>query len=217
MVDISHESLMRIWVRLKNWVDDEADAVQMYQRLAEAANMYQVGKAGLWRPPDLQLALNWQVKHKPTLVWGQRYHPAFERTMIFLEYSKKEFETEQRIKELEAKRRLQRARVVALVLGAFLVVALIAFVYALIQQTEAKKQQKLAQQNEARAVEQQGLAEKARKDAEAQRDRANEQTQIAEKAKKEALDNLDDATRQKARAEEQTILCLNNEKYAMAN
>src|SRR6478609_5106930 len=60
MIDISHESLMRIWVRLKNWVDDEADAVQMYSRLAEAAAMYQVGKAGLWRPPDLQLALNWQ-------------------------------------------------------------------------------------------------------------------------------------------------------------
>jgi hypothetical protein len=57
MIDISHESLMRIWVRLKNWVDDEAEAVQMYIRLAEAASMYQVGKAGLWRPPDLQLRL----------------------------------------------------------------------------------------------------------------------------------------------------------------
>jgi hypothetical protein len=56
MIDISHESLMRIWVRLKNWVDDEAEAVQMYIRLAEAASMYQVGKAGLWRPPDLQLS-----------------------------------------------------------------------------------------------------------------------------------------------------------------
>src|SRR5258707_2950239 len=145
MVDISHESLMRIWVRLKNWVDDEAEAVQMYQRLAEAATQYQVGKAGLWRPPDLQLALNWQTKHKPTLVWGQRYHPAFERTLISLEYSKKEFETEQRIKELEAKRRLQRARVTALVLGAFLVVALIAFVYALVQQTAAKENAVLAQ------------------------------------------------------------------------
>lgn len=93
MIDISHESLMRIWIRLKNWVDDEAEAVQMYLRLAEAAAMYQVGKAGLWRPPDLQLALNWLAKHKPTLVWGQRYHPAFERTMVFLEYSRKEFET----------------------------------------------------------------------------------------------------------------------------
>src|SRR5258708_19816986 len=98
MIDISHESLMRIWVRLKNWVDDEADAVQMYQRLAEAANMYQVGKAGLWRPPDLQLALNWQGKHKPTLVWGQPYHPAFERTTIFLQSSKKKFKPKHTIK-----------------------------------------------------------------------------------------------------------------------
>ncbi|MFN8886158.1 MAG: High-affnity carbon uptake protein Hat/HatR, partial [Cyclobacteriaceae bacterium] len=130
MIDISHESLMRIWVRLKNWVDDEADAVQMYLRLAEAAAMYQVGKAGLWRPPDLQLALNWQAKHKPTLVWGQRYNPAFERTIIFLEYSKKEFETEQRIKELEQKRKLERARTTAIVFGVLMVIALLFLVFA---------------------------------------------------------------------------------------
>src|SRR5882762_6741290 len=159
MIDISHESLMRIWVRLKNWVDDEADAVQMYQRLAEAANMYQVGKAGLWRPPDLQLALNWQVKHKPTLVWGQRYHPAFERTMIFLEYSKKEFETEQRIKELEQKRKLQWARTTAIVFGALMVVAILFLIYAFIQRAAAKVQEEkananaiIAQQNAEKAV-----------------------------------------------------------------
>src|SRR5690349_2702589 len=144
MVDISHESLMRIWVRLKNWVDDEAEAVQMYTRLAEAASMYQVGKAGLWRPPDLQLALNWQAKHKPTLVWGQRYHPAFERTMIFLEYSKKEFETEQRIKELEQKRKLRNARITAIVLGTATVVSLMFLVYAFYQQTIAKKNEAAA-------------------------------------------------------------------------
>src|SRR5882762_8919085 len=217
MVDISHESLMRIWVRLKNWVDDEAEAVQMYQRLAEAASQYQVGKAGLWRPPDLQLALNWQAKHKPTLVWGQRYHPAFERTMIFLEYSKKEFETEQRIKELEAKRRLQRARVVAAVLGTFLVVALIAFVYALIQQTEAKRQEKLAKDNEAKAVVQTKLAvaEKAR--AEKQTEIAKAQTKIAEEATRQAELNLEEAKRQKAIAEEQTSLAVKNEILAKSN
>ena len=139
IVDISHESLMRIWIRLKNWVNEEAEAVQMYLRLAEAASMYQVGKAGLWRPPDLQLALNWQVKHKPTLVWGQRYHPAFERTMVFLEYSKKEFETEQKIKELQRKRQLQRARVTALFMGAATVVSLLFLLYAFQQKSEADK------------------------------------------------------------------------------
>lgn len=200
MIDISHESLMRIWVRLKNWVDDEADAVQMYLRLAEAANMYQVGKAGLWRPPDLQLALNWQVKHKPTLVWGQRYHPAFERTMIFLEYSKKEFETEQRIKELEQKRKLQRARTTAIVFGVITGFALIALVYAFVQKGIADENLKqatiaraAADKNAIEANRQKDLAQKAALEAEAQRkkavaaaEEARKQQKIAEEAQKAA-------------------------------
>ncbi|MDZ4715441.1 MAG: High-affnity carbon uptake protein Hat/HatR [Cytophagales bacterium] len=186
MVDISHESLMRIWVRLKNWVDDEADAVQMYLRLAEAATQYQVGKAGLWRPPDLQLALNWQAKHRPTLVWGQRYNPAFERTMIFLEYSKKEWDTEQRIKELEQKRRLQRARTTATVFGVLAVIALIALVYAFVKQVEATKNYELAEVNrkaaEANAVE----ANKQKEEANRQREIADEQRQAADRSAEEA-------------------------------
>ena len=59
-LDVSHESLMRIWERLKMWADEEAESGRMYLRLCEASAMFQVGKAGLWRPPDLQLALNWQ-------------------------------------------------------------------------------------------------------------------------------------------------------------
>jgi WD40 repeat protein/energy-coupling factor transporter ATP-binding protein EcfA2 len=207
MVDISHESLMRIWVRLKNWVDDESDAVQMYLRLAEAAAMYQVGKAGLWRPPDLQLALNWQAKHKPTLVWGQRYNPAFERTIIFLEYSKKEFDTEQRIKELEQKRRLQQARIIAIIFGILAGLALIALVYAFIQSGIAKEQEKLAKANAIEAVknaekakEEQGKAEKAAITAKEEEEKArlaaieaNRQKDIAETATKEALANLNRA------------------------
>lgn len=195
MIDISHESLMRIWVRLKNWVDDEAEAVQMYLRLAEAASMYQVGKAGLWRPPDLQLALNWQAKHKPTLVWGQRYHPAFERTLIFLEYSKKEFDTEQRIKELEQKRKLQRARVTAIVFGTLAGVALIAFVYAFIQQGVAKANEQKAIENEAKATKyaQEAEAAAALAKSEAEKARlaeadAKEQARIADEARKDAED-----------------------------
>jgi len=196
MIDISHESLMRIWVRLKNWVDDEADAVQMYLRLAEAANMYQVGKAGLWRPPDLQLALNWQVKHKPTLVWGQRYHPAFERTMIFLEYSKKEFETEQRIKELEQKRKLQRARTTAIVFGVITGFALIALVYAFVQQGIAKEQEKIANANSIEAVKQ---ATKAAEEAK----RANSEAEKARIAQKSAEENAIKAQQAQILAEQQ--------------
>ncbi|MBN8650681.1 MAG: High-affnity carbon uptake protein Hat/HatR [Cytophagales bacterium] len=231
MIDISHESLMRIWVRLKNWVDDESEAVQMYLRLAEAAGQYQVGKAGLWRPPDLQLALNWQAKHKPTLVWGQRYHPAFERTMIFLEYSKKEFDTEQRIKELEAKRKLQRARITAIVFGTLAGIALIAFVYAFVQQAEANRQKITAENNAVEALKQQKIAEeerdkariaqeaaeKAKLEAEAAQIAEAEQRKKAEENEQRAREQEAEALKQKSRAEEKEKLAIDNEKKAVAN
>ncbi len=236
VIDISHESLMRIWVRLKNWVDDEAEAVQMYLRLSEAAAMYQVGKAGLWRPPDLQLALNWQQKHKPTLVWGQRYHPAFERTMVFLEYSKKEFETEQRIKELQAKRALKRARITALIMGGATVISLLFLLFAFAQKVEADKQRDeaqaqtkiaeeqrtLAQQNEQRAIEQQKIAEEQRTLAQQNEQRAIEQQQIAEEQrllaeqqKALAQTNEQRAIEQQKIAEEQRTLAQENEQKAI--
>lgn len=224
MVDISHESLMRIWVRLKNWVDDEADAVQMYTRLAEAASMYQVGKAGLWRPPDLQLALNWQAKHKPTLVWGQRYNPAFERTMIFLEYSRKEWETEQRIKELEQKRKLQRARTFGLVFAGFTIVAIVFLVFALYQKNEAEKQEEEAKQQRTLAVknaeearEAQVIAENERRAAEAAKDQEAKQREIAEENEKLAKDNAILAQNNAVRAEKNAEIAKRNEQLAQQN
>lgn len=198
MIDLSHESLMRIWVRLKNWVDDESEAVQMYLRLAEAAAQYQVGKAGLWRPPDLQLALNWQAKHKPTLVWGQRYHPAFERTLIFLEYSKKEFDTEQRIKELEQKRKLQRARVTAIVFGTLAGIALIAFVYAFIQQG-------VAAANALEANKQTAIAKEQSENAKAQALRANTEAEKAKLAEADAKEQARQAELARNLAEDESV------------
>jgi WD40 repeat protein len=231
MVDISHESLMRIWVRLKNWVDDEAEAVQMYTRLAEAAAMYQVGKAGLWRPPDLQLALNWQAKHKPTLVWGQRYNPAFERTMIFLEYSKKEWETEQRIKELEQKRKLRWARIIALVMGGAVVVCLLFLMYAFVQQAEAvkqsniaKEQTKIAKQNERKAdslrlISDQDrlVAIKAKEDAEAAQAAEAEQRKLAEQAEQQAIKNAELAKRNAIQAQKNAEEAKRNAERAQSN
>ena len=217
MIDISHESLMRIWTRLKGWVEDEAEAATIYTRLSEAAGMYQVGKAGLWRPPDLQLALNWQKKYNPTLVWGRRYNPAFERTMIFLEYSKKEWETEQRIKELRQKRKLKTARVVALILGSLTIVALLALVYAFLKQTEAIRN--------ARALAVEVVkSDSARREADRQKEYALVQQRIAEEQKAYAQQQQQVAEEQRLLAmeqqriaEAQRVIALRNEKRATEN
>ncbi|GAB4129932.1 MAG: hypothetical protein Fur0027_15320 [Raineya sp.] len=214
IIDISHESLMRIWIRLKNWVDDEADAVQMYLRLSEASAMYQIGKAGLWRPPDLQLALNWREKHKPSLVWAQRHNPAFERAMVFLDYSQKEYETEQRIKEMLQKRTLKRTRITAIIMGLFTLVAITFLIYALAKRVEADqqrakaeqqrllaiKQEKLAKEKEKEALAQKAEAEKAKDEAEKQKNLAEIEKINAEKAKEEAEQQREIAEQQRAEA-----------------
>ena len=217
MIDISHESLMRIWVRLKNWVDEESEAVSMYLRLSEAAAMHQVGKGGLWRPPDLQLALNWQLKHKPTLVWGQRYDTAYERTMVFLEYSKKEFEEEQKIKELQAKRALRNARLTALVMGAATVVSVGFLLYAFAKKTQAENAEAQAQKNLIEATEQRKRAEEQTEIAQQQTKIAEEQKERADEAAEDAKNERDNAVHQKEIAEAATVRAQNAEASARRN
>ncbi|HNE93780.1 MAG TPA: hypothetical protein PKZ66_06650, partial [Chitinophagaceae bacterium] len=43
IIDISHESLMRGWNRLLNWVEEENQSAEIYLRLCEAANLYELG------------------------------------------------------------------------------------------------------------------------------------------------------------------------------
>ncbi|HYG40048.1 MAG TPA: High-affnity carbon uptake protein Hat/HatR [Cytophagales bacterium] len=221
IIDISHESLMRIWARLKNWVDDEGEALKIYKRLSEAAEMYQKGKAGLWRPPDLQLALNWKEKYNPTIVWAQRYDPAFERTMVFLEYSKKEFETGQKIKEMLQKRALRRVRTTALVLGTFVIISVGFLVWAIREQLRADKEAGSAMEQKKLAEERSLAAERAKFFAEAQKIIADKERELANRARREselegqkAKISEEEAKRQKDKAEANALLALEQKKIA---
>ncbi len=218
VVDISHESLMRIWDRLIVWVDDESNAVNMYLRLSESAQLYQEGKTGLWRPPDLQLAVNWREKQQPTLTWAQRFNPAFERTMVYLETSEKEFIAEEENKVKLQKRALRRTRIFAVVLGSAAIVSIAIMLWAFALKQEADTQKLLAVQAQEEAVkereealkqkkyadEQKELAEEQRKIATEKEQAAQESARIAKAAQAEALENLTEAKRQELIAKRQT-------------
>ncbi|MGI9293748.1 MAG: hypothetical protein ACR2PS_07170 [Pseudomonadales bacterium] len=88
LIDISHESLIRIWRRLRRWVNEEAESVRIYKRLAETSALYKKEEAGLWRNPDLQIALQWHKRNRPTETWAQRYQGGFTDAMAFLNESK---------------------------------------------------------------------------------------------------------------------------------
>ena len=88
LIDISHESLIRIWQRLRLWVDEEAHSASIYRRLTETAQLYKQNAAGLWRDPDLQIALAWRKKNQPNQVWAQRYNSGFSNAMYFIDKSR---------------------------------------------------------------------------------------------------------------------------------
>lgn len=112
LIDISHESLIRNWDLLKEWVDDEADSARTYRRLAETAILYPK-KAALYRDADLQTALKWQRQNQPNKSWAQRYHPKFYLALKFLEESTSLRDAKEAEKEADRKRELQQAQALA--------------------------------------------------------------------------------------------------------
>ena len=110
IIDISHESLMRVWRSLRNWVDEEAQSAKIYRRLADTASLYKENKAGLYRDPDLQIALSWRKENRPNKTWADRYYPGFEGAMSFLDESHEESVREERMREEARQREVAQAK-----------------------------------------------------------------------------------------------------------
>ena len=113
IIDISHESLMRAWRNLRNWVDEEAQSAKIYRRLADTATLYKEDKAGLYRDPDLQISISWREENRPTKTWADRYYPGFDLAMAFLDESQEEAERESREREEARKREVAQAKALA--------------------------------------------------------------------------------------------------------
>jgi hypothetical protein len=106
VIDISHESLMRVWERLKNWAVEEADSARLYRRLSDTAALQKAGKSGLLRDPELALALEWHHHQIPTAAWSEMYGGGFDAAMTFLRQS----EEQQAIERQREKERVERER-----------------------------------------------------------------------------------------------------------
>ncbi|HVZ24826.1 MAG TPA: hypothetical protein VG842_02165, partial [Sediminibacterium sp.] len=217
IIDISHESLMRVWERLIAWVEEENQSAQIYWRLCEAADLYEQGKGGLWRDPELQVAWKWKEEQQPNAIWASRYNQQFDKAILFLEHSKKTFELDRIHKENLQKKRLRQARRITIVISAIAVLALFLSIYSFEQKNQAEKSRKQAeaariraQQQEKIALEQKRIAEvnkaialQEKTKAEQSREQAVLQKEIAEKERKNAEENRKDALLQKTIAENQ--------------
>ena len=160
VVDISHESLIRNWDRLRAWVEDEAQSARIYRRLAEAATDHYQKGTGLLDDVTLQFVLKWRNQAKPNWAWGVRYHEDFNTAMSFLELStlardaRLEAEQERERRELEtarafgehqarAARRLQRFVLALVVISMLALFAAGGAVYAYTQLSKATRNDQL--------------------------------------------------------------------------
>lgn len=159
VIDISHESLIRNWGRLKEWVRDEAEGARIYRRLAEAATAYRAGEGGLLDDVTLGWVQRWRNRYTPNRAWGLRYHPAYDDAISFLEESRaareaeaqerqrqrrEAVERERRERELaerhaaESARHARRLRVLVAAMGVLFAVAAVALVAAIILEKRAE-------------------------------------------------------------------------------
>lgn len=173
VIDISHESLIRNWDRLKAWVRDEADSARIYRRLAGSATDYYQSAGGLLDDVTLQYVLKWRERAKPEWAWGVRYHPDFNTAMTYLELStasrdaRIEAEQERKSRELEtacafAEKQARSARRLRWLAAGMAVM----FLLALATAAAAMVLRKQAKESATSAKTAQSIAEEARKSAE---------------------------------------------------
>ncbi|MEO8521708.1 MAG: ATP-binding protein [Acidobacteriota bacterium] len=123
IVDLSHESLMRCWDRLGRWAEEERAAAAFYARLSQAAAWHAQGSAGLWRDPELELALRWRADTQPTAAWARRYDDRFDEAIAFLDRSEAERTRERHERQAARRRKLRAARSVAAIFSVLFVAA----------------------------------------------------------------------------------------------
>lgn len=91
IIDISHESLIRQWQKLKDWTQDEAERAKDYQELKGKViewTDHGENKAYLLQSPKLENYQKWWQEKKPTELWAKRYGGDIQLTENFLKKSK---------------------------------------------------------------------------------------------------------------------------------
>jgi len=151
ILDLTHESIIRLWGNLRKWMDEEEASVKLYRQLASAAAQYQEGTGRLWTAPDLLMALRWRDENNPTLAWAEKIDPAFERALIFLKNSEEEYLIREEYGRKSSNETVRRSRLIAGLLGLLAILTLVALgaVYSLRNRAERQKSVAIQMKDEA--------------------------------------------------------------------
>jgi WD40 repeat protein/energy-coupling factor transporter ATP-binding protein EcfA2 len=141
-LDISHESLIRQWGRLCQWVRSEADKVQRYRGIVRDATKYEKGEAHLYFGGVLDGALKWRDKQKPNMTWAEAYgtQDEFRRFENFLKKSKEAEQAEQVRREAHRRQILHAWQLAAATCAVFFIFAAIAAGWAIASKRDVAEQ-----------------------------------------------------------------------------
>ena len=89
IIDISHESLIRQWGNLRQWVQEEHQSAEAYRYVERSAKQWKRGLGNLLAKVDLAVARKWLKAERPTAAWAQRYGDGYELAMSFLRKSER--------------------------------------------------------------------------------------------------------------------------------
>jgi WD40 repeat protein len=187
--------------------------------LNQAARLYEQGEAGLWRDPELQVAVNWRQSHHPTAAWAARYAPEFDRAIAFLTESQKARDRDVADKE----RQLIWTRRVAAALATLCVISIGSGIYAFRKRGEAvaSAERALAASTAARqaqeaAVTAKGVADSERQNAEARKQEADAAKEAAISEQRRAQQEAIRASAEEDKAQQQARVALEQRGIAEA-
>jgi hypothetical protein len=84
VVDISHESLIRQWQKLSEWLEKEARSVRQWRRLRDR---FEDGQP--MQGTELANMVAWRQAEKPNVAWARRYGGDFPAIIRFIETSER--------------------------------------------------------------------------------------------------------------------------------
>lgn len=100
VIDITHECMMRKWVRLKDWIGKEEDNKRVLLRLVSHFESYSIGERGFLANPTLSVYVGWEKFKEfersggemrldsPVNQWAKRYTTMFPKAVNFVARSR---------------------------------------------------------------------------------------------------------------------------------
>lgn len=155
-IGVTHESLIRLWERLNQWVNNEKDDSIKYLRLQQTAKFKQTRDVDWLSASELDTLWQWKETYPSNETWNawaQRYGKAedVELTLQFLNRRKQEEDEKRLAQERQRQaelRRVRRQRTLA-VIG--VIIALSLALWALWERSKAEIAQKAAQESQKKA------------------------------------------------------------------